>query len=169
MTTGIAAISLALADLARAAVPLADVRIGPPALAHGDGLSVALWLYRIEQDASARNVRRLGPVDRARPGLSLTAHYLLSVTGADQAAAHGTLGTLALAIQDHAVLATGDEAAGTASASPLVLESLPVETVTALWATLGAVPLQPWLALSVGGIRLDAAEGAAPALPILGN
>lgn len=167
MTTGIAAVSLALANLARAAVAGADVRIGPPAAATGNGLSIALWLYRVEPDANARNVRRLGPADATQPGLSLNAHYLLSVTGPDQADVHRALGTLALAIDGHPILATGKGDAGIAAAWPLAIEPLPIETVTALWATLGPVPLHPWLALSVRGIRLDAPQGAAPPLPIV--
>ncbi|MGC6400691.1 Pvc16 family protein [Sphingomonas sp. FW199] len=167
MTTGIATASLALADLVRAAVPRADVRIGPPAAATGNDLSVALWLYRVDPDANARNVRRVGPADPTQPGLFLTAHYLLSVTGPDQADAHHALGALALAINDHPVLATGEGDACIAAAPPLAIEPLPIETVTALWSTLGPVPLHPWLALSVGGIRLHAPQGAAPPLPIV--
>ncbi|MDG5489444.1 DUF4255 domain-containing protein [Sphingomonas sp. BGYR3] len=146
MTAGIAAATLALADLARAAVPGADVRIGPPGPAAGETLSVALWLVQVEPDASSTNRRRPDGPAADRPASLLTARYLIAVAGTDGAETHRALGALA------AALGNGAGVAGKGPPLRFSIDPLPLDSCAALWATLGPLPMQPWLALSVRGI-----------------
>lgn len=134
----------------QAVLPRAHVLLAPPAPpSKPASLDVAVWLYHVEPVSAAVAPRRPDDAHDAPPPLMLRLDYLLCPSSQSVAGAHDAMVQIAAALHASPVLtlpATAESATPVTVA--LQVDALPVDRLTAIWATLGAVPLRPALAVS---------------------
>jgi hypothetical protein len=139
-----ASIQQLLRDKMQAPVP---VTLAPPDVAVSDvsGERVNLFLYKVEENASLKNMDLPGrgsPGAYGRPPLALDLHYLLTAYGPNeenQIAAHQILGDAMAVLHDHAVVLPPQlsaRLAGEFENVKIYFEPMSLEELSKIWSSL---------------------------------
>lgn len=157
--------------LVEAAVPDASVGLGPPAKQSSNGgLQVRLWLYRIAAeerfDNNEHRPQPAGSPPATRDAL-VSLHFLITGVAADESAALDALASIWGELVARPVLERSQASDAGDPGVRLLIESLDMATMSALWSTLGGLPLQPSIALRAHGVAISPAPAVPRPLPVL--